>query len=212
MAAPYFRVSLQGSLPGGEVWSVNPCFNAVVATDAGTQEWADNIVQASNFLYGNLKDTLSTGATLDKVVVGAYDTADEKLQFQSEAAWETAITGTGGMSCPATTAVVLSLYTSQQSRSGRGRLYWPALALSLVSTTGRITPATTAGLAAGGVNLLTTIESLAPASANARAIVRSRTTHASWEVTSVRVGDVPDSLRGRKNALNEARTIAPMPA
>ena len=212
MAAPYFRVSLQGSLPGGEVWSVNPCFNASLTTDADTQEWADAIVNASNFLYGNLQDTLSTGAQLQKVVVGAYDTADEKLQFQSEAAWSTPITGSGGMSAPATTAIVLSLYSNQQSRSGRGRLYWPALALPLVSTTGRISSTTATGLAAGGVNLLTTIESLAPGAANARAIVRSRSTHASWPVMSVRVGDVPDSLRGRKNALNESRVIAQMPA
>lgn len=215
MAIEYMRVSLQGSLPGGEVWSVNPCFQGDF-TDAGPthaslQAWATAIaVGLGSIVPSDLKAILSTAASITGVRVNYYG-ADGKLADYATAQPTTPLSGTGTLSQPPTTAVALSLYTANQTRQGRGRIFWPALALNLNSSTGRLQAATTSGLAVAAASMLEQLVSNAPSALNADLIVHSITGGGSFPVTSIRVGDVPDSQRGRKSALLEAYAITAFP-
>lgn len=215
MAVPYTRVRIQGSLPGGEVWSVNPAFignfDTSPATHAQMQAWADAI--ATILQPGPpepLAGWLSNRGSIDGVRAESYG-PDGRLSDYAEAALSPAYTGSQSVSCPMTTAVVLSLYTGIPGRSYRGRLYWPAPGLELDTADGRIPAANVTGAALAAVDMLSDIQDAAPATWNCVLGVWSKTRQSGTAVTSIRVGNVPDSQRGRKDALVEAYGSAPYP-
>jgi len=215
MPVPYTRVRIQGSLPGGEVWSVNPAFignfDTSPATHAQMQTWATAI--ASSLESGPpepLGGWLSNRGSIDGVRTEAYG-EDGRLSDYAEAALTPQYTGSQSVACPMTTAVVLSLYSSIPGRSYRGRLYWPAPGLQLDTADGRIPAAQVTGAALAAVDMLSAIQDAAPATWDCVLGVWSKVRQAGVAVTSIRVGNVPDSQRGRKDALIEAYGSAPYP-
>lgn len=211
MADPYTRISLQGTLPSGEVWSINPAFIGNFDTSPPTtddlQEWAEDVAALSvaATYIGNLKNLLSENTALTNVRAALYD--DEGHLAAYADAPVAGFTGTGEQTAPSTTAVALSLYSAVAGRSTRGRLFVPALAIPLDGDTGRIPIASCSLFAGEMASWMTAIQDSSPASWEAVLGVWSKKLGTGIQVTSIRCGDVPDSMRRRKDALDEARAI-----
>lgn len=214
MAVPYVRLSIQGTLPGGEVWSVNPSFignfEVTPPSHVQLQTWAtDSADFLMNLDVGNaLLALLSTAATIDTVRASAYG-ANGRLVDYAEAALEDSQTGTTPLTQTPTAACCISLYTEIPGRQYRGRLFWPALGVQLDGDTGRIPNTVVTAVATGAEAMLAGIEAASPGPWDAVLAVYSSTRGAGTAITQIRVGNVLDSQRGRKDALVEAYATVP---
>lgn len=215
----YIRVRLIGSLPGGEVWSVNPAFNETTNVadwdQTAGQSAADAI--AAIALPAALNDLRSSTAPGVTVRVERRSDAHELLGA-AEAAW-TAAKGTSlSPRMPPQIAVVLSLRSTTPGSRGRGRLYWPALGGQVDSTTLRMsvpTPAAAASAAAQYLDAMATAlkNALAPAPSliDYDLCVVSPTTGTKTRITRIEVGNVYDVQRRRRDRLAEVYAGVPMP-
>lgn len=208
------RVVLSGGLASGaERWSTacnfRPDGGGVVATPEGLTEWAESVagLVAGTNLGAELRAGLSAQGTLDEVRVYHYPGTNA----QATAVGIAPALGVGltGASRPTSVAACLSLYTGVASRRTRGRMYWPALA-NQINTTGRFFSGVTASLAGQMAALLEDIGTEIPAGDPARPVVVSRAGDLVTRVTQVRVGDVPDTMRSRRDALDELYATAPV--
>lgn len=208
MADPFWRARIQGDLPGGEVWSVNPTFGSLIApeaaTDAEMQEWADSLLEmnAGLVLPGGLRGLLSTAAYVTGVRVEFYS-GTGGLTRAAEATLPSRISGTGSPKMPITTAVCASLYTARIGRSYRGRIFLPALGADLSWPAGRLDASVAQGFADATADLLVDIQNAYPVPERIRPVVYSGTKGVVTEITAVKVGNVLDNLRGRKDSLAE---------
>lgn len=215
MAVPYTRFSILGTLPGGEVWSVNPAFIGNFDTSppnqAQLQAWCAAAVQGLGNLFSTtgLGAALSSGGQITGLRASLYGT-DGRLNTYGELAGFQ-ITGSGSVKCPPTTAIATSLYSSVAGRSGRGRIYWPALGSPLDGTTGRFTGTHVLAVRNDALAVLRQIQDASPAEWDAVLAVWSSTKTSGLAITRLRVGDIPDSQRRRKDALDEAYSEAPYP-
>lgn len=209
MPADYYRVAIQGNLPGGEVWSVNPAFIANFSdpgSDAQMTTWAKAIAAAfadsPSLLPQQLAQLLSGVANISNVRVSHYDGA--KVQFYADAPLSTPKAGTGTLSAPTTSAMVISLQTGAVGRSGRGRVFWPALNPPLDSSTGRFTRGALPQTLLDFQTMIVGIENAAPAGVNPVLALYSSVKGSAIAVEQLRIGDVVDSQRRRKDALKES--------
>jgi hypothetical protein len=216
MAVPFVRLSITGTLPGGEVWSVNPAFignfETTPPTHAQLQTWA---TAAASYFYGIdvndvLMKLLSSAGTIGTIRASYYG-ADGRLADYAEASEPTETPGVGSLVQSPTAALCISLYTEIPGRQYRGRIYWPALGANLDSTTGRVDTPTVLAAATDGASMLAAMEAACPAGWDAVLAVYSGTRGAGTAVASIRVGNVLDSQRGRKDALVEAYSSTPYP-
>lgn len=215
MPQDHVMISLKGSLPGGEVWSINPRFatplGGVVPGIDGLLQWATNIRSGITSLVGQqLTNLMSASAAITSVRATFFSQGGELGRWQ-EVALATPLAGNGSQTSPTTTALVASLYTSLQGRSYRGRLFWPALRLTLDQNTGRLTQGQLPTVAAEFSAMFAAIESAAPAEYQGELVVVSKTKNTRTPVNAVRVGDVPDSQRRRKDAYVEAYATVAYP-
>lgn len=216
----YFRLSIQGTIAGGEVWSVNPCFSIQNEIGGG---WDQALGQAAVNAVAAIAIPSFLGAVLSNAasivsyrLEGRDD--DHTLLGIAEAARATPYTGTGAPSKNATASAVLSLRSERPGPSGRGRLYWPALGVTLSATTFRIPAATTAAWAEDASSYLTAIQNairdnggFSPGTAITLAVI-SKTTGGQYPVTRIMVGDVLDTQRRRRDRFQEAYASEPYPA
>lgn len=106
---------------------------------------------------------------------------------------------------PTEVAVVVSLRTGTASRSGRGRIYLPAPSTWNVDLDGRYNHSSRDTLATDSVAYL---QPLTVGSNTYEPYVVSTTEQALRQITSVRVGDVFDVQRRRRNQLAESYVTA----
>ena len=207
------RISLLGTLPTGEEWTVNPVWGLgdfdVPTTPAGVQTVASAIA--------NVTPTAAVSATWGPLtsMIGVRVEARKyngELQNQAEATRAAPFNGTSTLAHPLQVAAVQSLRTALPGASGRGRLYWPATGMSLQQSNSRPTPAAVANLLAayvtflGGIN--TAIRATYPTS---KLVVWSRKNLNAQNVTSTQMGDVMDVQRRRRDTLVEAYTSQAWP-
>lgn len=127
---------------------------------------------------------------------GAYSQGDATLGH--------ICTGSGGSIMPLQTALVVSLNTPRPGPTGKGRFFLPFPAVSLANDF-RITAtdASTIGAAVKSfLDAINTAVSTGPTQVG-KIVVASSKGYLS-EVTSMRIGRVPDTLRSRRSALLEA--------
>lgn len=204
----YMRIRISGSLPAGEVWSVNPAFignfDETPPSHAFLETWAQAIGEYFEDLSTNLLLNLisSTGA-ITGVRAEYYDTTG-RLADVAEYVLLTPKPGVGGALLPITSAVVCSLYTGIPGRSYRGRIYWPALGLSLDPDTARIRTSDITSLLTAFNDMLSTLQGVAPSSPAVVLGVYSKTMGTGTAISQLRVGNLPDQWRGRRDALTEA--------
>lgn len=205
--AQILRVSIRGTIPGGEVWSTNPCWEIngsggspvspsqalTIATALGqialpagiTQSWAAH--------------TALTGFRVEARSLAGV------LETQAEYVKPVAVAGSGTVILPVVTALTLSLRTPGVGPSARGRLYFPLTSASLATATSRVGGSQVTSLLAAYkaflLNMETAIQATLP---NANLTVWSRTTENFHNVNSLQLGDVPDVQRRRRDQLIEA--------
>lgn len=208
--ADLIRVSIQGRLPNGEEWSVNPIFAveppgvAIDYTEANDIATAVNAVTVPTVLRGVMSNP---GTTVSGVRVEARTLAGA-LESVAEQARAVPITGSGAASHPYQTSIVCSLRTATAGARGRGRLYWPATGANLDSSTLRLSAIATSDLATAFQTYLSGIEAAVQATiAMSRLVVWSRASSTLRDVDRLMVGDVLDVQRRRRDALTESYAI-----
>lgn len=113
--------------------------------------------------------------------------------------------GTGAVSNPAQTSVVMSLRTGIAGRSYRGRNYWPGLGYGMTGAL-KFTASVSPILASEYAAFLTGIGDLA-GDADLVPCVYSATLQVMTPVIEVAVGDVPDTQRRRRDPLVETYSV-----
>jgi hypothetical protein len=203
--ANILRVSLMGGLPGGEVWSVNPCYHLLDTPDVSAPELL-TIAAAVNALTWSTGITamMNVNTTVTGVRLEARVQIGGGLEAQAEAPRAVPVPGTGATTHPIQTALVASLRTDFPGPSNRGRLYFPGTGASLVSGSSRYTTANMNSFILGVKALLNGINtSIQPTLGPNTLVVWSRTGGSVNAVTSLRAGDVPDVQRRRRDQLVE---------
>ena len=122
---------------------------------------------------------------------------------------DVAVPGTAGSgvspNLPTSCALVVSLRTANAGRSGRGRIYHPVVSSSALDADGYLSSAARTSIRDAyqalfnSLNALTSIDGVS---------VYSRTLGGFQPVTSIDVGSVLDTVRGRRNKLIESRAVA----
>lgn len=209
----YIRLSLRGTIVGGEVWSVNP-----VIDPAGELPW-DTFDQASFDAFTAavgaitlpqiLRNCMAPTTVLTSVRAELRHTEQVGFLGASEHTLPTPVAGAGTAYKPPQVAVVASLRSGSALASGRGRIYWPATGVPMESSTLRLSNTTATSIANGFVTYLGAIcaaakAQLAPVSlVNFFPAIYSPTKRTLTAVSSIRVGDVLDTQRRRRDALPE---------
>lgn len=214
--AEVLRVSLFGSMPNGEEWSVNPVWRiggdfGVPVTAAQAQTIATAIAAIS--VPTAMLQSMSNGST---TVTGCRVEARSltgTLESQAEALKTTPQAGSGTNVHPFQVSLVTSLRTATPGASGRGRLYWPFTGLPLVASTLRPASATMTPLLAAVETYLSDIEAAIEATVTGVSLcVWSRKNGSTANVQTLAMGDVPDVQRRRRDALLELYYTLPYTA
>lgn len=208
--ADYVRVSIQGTLPAGEVWSVNPCYSLPGGAGAITQEELNTCMEAINDLV--VPANLRAAMTAQTIVTGArleVRNTSGGLLMISEGLKDAPSAGTSATPHPYQTSVVCSLRTDTPGGRGRGRIYWPATGVVLVSSTLRIQDTTQAALRDGFNSFLAAINAEIQAfDAGSVLVVYSPTGSALHAVNRIQIGDITDVQRRRRDQLPESYLTA----
>jgi hypothetical protein len=211
--ANIIRLSVGGTMYGGEVWTVNPVFGIVAPgapvgyDDCLTIATAANAVAIPTGLRAlfNSQTTFATMRVESRLWDGSLEAAAEHVKG-------TPVAGLLTSSLPYQTSVVTSLRTAFPGAQGRGRLYWPATANILLGATMRIDPTTVTNLLAGVKTYLSGLETAVQATvASARLVVWSRTSETGHYVNRIQIGDVTDVQRRRRDTITENVTSGVYP-
>jgi hypothetical protein len=204
----YVRVSILGSAPNGEVWSINPVFDPTGEFPGGVnQSLLDAAGDAIAALTPGtqLMNLLSTALSVTGVRVEVRDDVTDGLIGITVQQSEPVKPGTGNALRGTASALVFSLRTDTPGGSGRGRLYWPAVG-QVVGTDTRFSSANTL---VALQNMATYMHAIEDALATAFPTigfdlsVRSRQTHTTPHVTKMAVGNIIDTQRRRRDKMLE---------
>jgi hypothetical protein len=150
--------------------------------------------------------TLYDIATLaDDVLVDELDSANVHNVAQAITTLTLAGTGTGGP-LPPQTAVVISKVSSLPSRRGRGRMYLPPPTVD-TDDSGRLDSGARDIIAVAAKNMFTTISTAAGGAYDPVIVHPDFIPSAFTPFLQVKVGDVFDTQRNRRNKLKEAFNI-----
>lgn len=207
----YLRVQLRGTLPDGESWSVGVSVFSTALPSTPLSQLDMNTCAAAIgelVLTNALRSLMSTACVWTGVRI-EQRTDSGALQTVGEAAKTTPVSGSGNASKPFQTSLVISLRTAVPGRSGRGRIYWPALGASISSTSLRLTGPTPADILDGFNSLFNGIQSAVDVmlgSGTAQIAVRSERLKTENRVNALEVGDILDVQRRRRDKAVETRT------
>lgn len=204
--AQLLRLSIKGSLPGGEQWSTNPVWTisdfGVSTTPAQIQAVATACAAVS--VPTGLTNAMSTSTNVHTVRVEARE-ADGTLENLAEAVKGSPQAGGSTTGHTYQTAWVLSLRSAQVGGTGRGRLYWPATGAAITTSTLRPSVAQTDLFVAGFKTYLSGLQTaIRTVFAGSSLIVWSRKTHGMYLVDVLQAGDVLDTQRRRRDQVVEA--------
>ena len=209
------RVILSGSIGVGEVWSTGITYagpgGETDETQVGLQSWADTIAAGLNVaLTGTRIDAvLGIANELDLVTVQYY-AATGGVAKQAIAA-VTDVAGGATANKPLTTSIVYSLRTALPGASFRGRNYWPAPAASIGQSGFLVTPDLPQDHADEWALLLEFLGESSALTPTPVPHVYSPTLNLVTPVTTIQVGDVPDTQRRRRDGLQETYASSVFP-
>lgn len=188
-------LTMGGSLPGGEVWQCG--LHAAVLPGGATQQHADEVAADLPTKTKTVWNTSSfaiarvNGWSLRQWRVYYYPAGANKATIVS-AGSSAPLNGAQTQSMPNQTAIVASLRSANPSRTGRSRIYIPALSGALEN--GQFATAVTTDIANGAAALCEALDSIAWVGP-----VLCGTSGS--PVTSVQVDSVLDTQRRRRNKL-----------
>lgn len=217
-AGPHVLLTFSGSLPGGEEWSMGLRTAVGTVAEADLQEYADFARSAfENFwtFSGQVASQNPPAVTFAKVIARQLSAAGLTL-YQAESIPTTPVVGVGAnQTAPNQTSSVISLVTPLSGRRFRGRIYVPCLIPGVLPTNGRWGSSAVTNLSLAGAYLVRALSD--PTTADPvpspipatifRIVVQSQIgAGAATPVTSVKVGDVLDTQRRRRDKLVENYT------
>jgi hypothetical protein len=152
----------------------------------------------------NIHSLWSPGTTLSGVTLEARTHAGV-LEAQASGLRSTPVAGTGTATLPFQSALVLSMRTTAGGQRGRGRLYMPATGTQLVAATNRVTSSQLDGFLTSMKTYLAAVQTAIDTNVDETVglAIWSRTALSSALVTQLRVGDVVDTQRRRRDAVPE---------
>jgi hypothetical protein len=211
--ASFVRLSILGQMPGGEVWSVNPCF--FLLDEPASVSAAEIALIATNadavVVPTGLRAAMNT-ATLFTGIRAEARNREGVLEVQSEHTKTTVVPGTGSQSHPYQTSSVTSLRSDFPGASGRGRMYWPATGVPVSAVNLRIDPSFAGTMLTGVRTYLTALEAVVAAQAGpCNLSVYSRKGTAFHKIVRILQGDVLDTQRRRRDALAESYSTLTYP-
>lgn len=207
----YNRLVMSGTIgAGGEIWSTGvnfiPDVGPAVISPGDLAAWAESAAVELEAGLGTVLNTgVSANGTIDEVRAYYYPSNDGPAQFVGIAPCD--YVGSSTSNNPLPTSMVFSLLTATAGRSFRGRMYWPALSLT-INTSGRFPSSVMTSAATDAANLLTALAGAVTIATDLTPAVVSKTRNLVTPVTQIRVGDVPDTQRRRRDALVEAYSTA----
>lgn len=209
----HMLLAAHGALPSGEVWSCG--FRTVGApgytpTQDGLEAAALSAANAWRVFQNTASNGWATGVTLDGVTARAINTAGVTTVLAERSPTAAAGAGTT-LILPNQCAVVATLITTKPGRTGKGRIYLPLLGGG-VGSGGRMSSTFCTTIANGVKTIITSINTgLASAFPGAGATivvgVQSQKIVGGGgqpAVTGVRVGDIVDTQRRRRDSIAEA--------
>lgn len=217
----YFRFQLSGTIAGIEVFTVNPTFDVEgELTENWDQPTANAMVAAAAAVDvpTSMAFAASTLVEFTEVRIEGRSSTDDSLLGVAVATYSGAQPpGSATANKSPQSSVVISLRTDSPGASGRGRMYWPALNVTLGSNL-RIATADRDGIAAAAAEYLNGVQEAMEAAAatlppwsTLPLAVRSKTTLTTPHVVRLMVGDVLDTQRRRRDALPENYTSLAYP-
>jgi hypothetical protein len=205
--AQILRVSIVGTMPSGEEWSINPCWeingsggapvSPPLASSLATAIAA--VTPTAQLTEAWHSQTFLTGCRVEaRSLTGA-------LESQADARRTTPVAGTGTSPHPYQTSIVVSLRTPGVGPSSRGRLFIPATGVPLNSLTYRLsTSVRDSILTVAKAYLLAIQTAIRPSLPEADLTVWSRKTANFHDVNQLQLGDVVDTQRRRRDTLLES--------
>jgi hypothetical protein len=193
----FYRYALQGTLPIGENWVVTGGVeDEGLSSEADIATAIDTAITAA---WPTIAPYLSTLTKLEKVSVYKLPGASGPAVSVAEASLTLAGSNNADP-CPPQVAIVATLLTGRPGRSYRGRQYWPAPTETTLDGTGRMTSA----LQVAFKNFMTTwMGAVNSALAFRSLVVISPTRGEGFPITEVKVGNVFDTQRSRRNDTTE---------
>lgn len=206
MASIHFRAVLEGTIGGGtDIWSMGFGVRGLTGdADSVLQTAVDDVYSAFDTLLWEgtgFSGSISNTTTFDRARLFEYDAAGHvSRSFVSSI--QTAVPGgSSNKSLPSEVAVCVSLVTPLAGASHRGRCYFPALTVNTVATNGLLASAVRDDLATRMQAVFNNLRHLAHP---VLPTVYSIKTDDDTEITALRVGNVFDSQRRRRNSIVEA--------
>lgn len=197
---PGCRVTIQGLLPGGEIWASSFWLQSVlIPSQSALDDLASVCATALAGQEGSLLKTLSASSFLTGLTVRYYPAGQTAAALQSSPTF-TQSAGTGTKNNPNQSCIVASLRTGVPGRRNRGRMYWPNTGGDLGSD-GLIT-ATMQGYVGNGLSAMFSAINAPGSTEGGEVAVLSRLTGASVPVTTVQVDRRPDVQRRRANKIS----------
>jgi len=206
--------TIQGSLPGSEVWNCGLRTGVIggIPSNANLAAAATTVANAFATVFTTTNNSIGTTVTLDQVTARFINAAGATVDLASNPPAATTI-GSGSVTKPNQCAVVVTLLTQSPTRRGRGRIYLPVLAGAM--SNGRMAGTQTNSLADTMRTCINTINTAITTSLSAQICVQSQVaplTAASVNlVTGIRVGDIIDTQRGRRDGMSEAYSLRNIP-
>lgn len=221
----YLKVSMLGAISGGEVWSTTVCYRffalfPTTLTQQVLDSAANRLVTAitSETLPSNFRALLSASGSITGWRVTQHDENETTIGV-GQANYPGPIVGANPPTKTPQDALVISLRTGQPGARGRGRVYFPAMGASTGPTFKLNAPSNSQVVSDAAVLFDLIGDQLnAELAANSMAAtvelaVRSVTAHVCYQVNQLRVGDVLDTQRRRRDRLveNVATSGYPLP-
>jgi hypothetical protein len=214
-AARLHRFNILATLIGGEslvhtVWlqqdqiDTNPAGALQDMTNKVRDEWANTLNGPAGGPI-NLKQNLAS-TTLFTTVKGYSVNSLGQATLQAEAPFAPNLVGIGGNGLPPQDSVCVTLLTAVPGRSGRGRLYLGQMAVNTLTTQGRLVDTARDNIAAAMAGFYTRVRSIPGYPDQWRPVVASPKLGTANKIIKVTVGDVVDTMRSRRNTLNETRS------
>lgn len=217
-AGSHILLTFHGKLPGAEEWSVGLRTAVGTVAPADMQTYADFAKDCfTNFwtVSGQVASQNPPQVTFDGVIARQVDTAGHTL-YQAESLTSPVVVGAGSnQTAPNQTATVISLITPLSGRRYRGRIYIPCLIPGVLPTGGRWGSSPVSNLSIAGAYLIRALSNPSgaiPAPSPIPAVVFPIVVQsqigagAATPVTAVKVGDVIDTQRRRRDQLAENYT------
>lgn len=202
----YYRISIEGTLGASpEVWSTGFAVSATpsIPTQTAVDTWASaamTLLSSSDPGSVWLKANLGSTSAIQRVRIYYYPNVGGAAALMAVSTGAAAA-GTGVVTHPPQCTTVVSLRTATPGASYRGRMYIPSLVATIGSALKRTDLSTST--AVNWAATLASIAGTASAGLGDDVAIVSQTTGAVTPVTQVRIGDVIDTQRRRRDNLVE---------